>query len=161
MIILDLLRTAEFHIKTPNEAHQLAEFLCNICPNRKIALVGMQEIFLNAIEHGNLGICSDEKSELQKQGNWLKEIEKRIESPEYNKKFVTVSVTRTQNEMILTVIDQGKGFDWQSHVLKAHSASPSEATHGRGVDIAKQLVFSSMQYSGNGNTVTCAISLEP
>jgi hypothetical protein len=157
MTIIRLLHNAEFRIQRIEEAQDLAEFISEICPSPNIAIVGMTEVFFNAIEHGNLGITCHEKTELQKNGDWLAEIEKRIASTEHAHKFVTVFYSKTDQEIILKIVDQGDGFDWKKYENEAPQSLLS--THGRGLDIAKKLVFSSMQYSEKGNEVTCVMPL--
>ena len=154
---MKLLYNAEFRLQRIEEAHVLAGLISEICPSPNIAMVGMTEVFFNAIEHGNLGITCHEKTELQKNGDWLAEIDKRIKSPENADKFVTIYYKKTEREITLKVIDQGDGFDWKKY--ENESPQPQLSTHGRGLDIAKKLLFSSMQYSGKGNEVTCVIPL--
>lgn len=158
MSISKLLKNAEFKLQRIDEAQALAEFLSPLFPNPNIAIVGITEVLFNSIEHGNLGITCHEKTELQKSGDWLVEIEKRLRSPEYANKYVTVYYSRTDNHATLKIVDQGNGFDWRK--LETEAPQSILSTHGRGLDIAKKLVFSSMQYAGNGNEVTCVIPLE-
>ena len=43
----------------------LATLLSNICPDPQRVVVGMSELLINAVEHGNLGITYDEKGVLK------------------------------------------------------------------------------------------------
>lgn len=154
--IARFLIDGHFRIRLLSEAIALAEFLGKACPNPAVNSVGISEILVNAIEHGNLGISSQEKLQLQKENRWLSEIERRLQLPEYIDKHVNVTVTRTSTEMRLQVQDDGKGFDWQTLKNVKHD---NQSTQGRGILMAENLAFKSLEYSGKGNVVTCVISL--
>ncbi len=157
-ILADLLIQGQFRLKRLAEAHLLAEFLSHHCPRPRLVVVGITEILVNAIEHGNLGIGYEEKTRLQLQDDWLKEIDRRLSAPENKHKYVEVDFNRTDDEIHIKVTDQGKGFDWKKYHDK--DAESSAETHGRGIVLAKSLAFKSLQYSGAGNQVTCIISLK-
>ncbi len=58
--------------------------------------------------------------------------------------------------MQLRVEDEGKGFNWKA--LK-NAAIDNQSTQGRGIFMAKNLAFKSLEYSEKGNVVTCIIAL--
>lgn len=146
-----------FRFRTLEEARTVAIFVAQACPCPRVAIVGLTEVFINAIEHGNLGISSDEKTELQNSMQWIAEIEKRLALPENRSKYVEVEFFRGEHEIKITVTDHGTGFDWQ----KNHIISPEDkhSTHGRGLAMAKDLAFSRQEYVGKGNVVNCYIAL--
>ncbi len=151
------LKNGHFEIQHPMQAHSLASFLAQACPDPRSSIVGITEILLNAVEHGNLNIGFDEKSKLQKENNWMKEIDRRLTLPEYANRFVHIEFTRQETEIHLKVTDQGEGFDWK----KYQEPDPKNmlSTHGRGILMAKALAFKSLNYSDKGNEVTCIIPL--
>jgi hypothetical protein len=151
-----LLLNGCFRFRSLQDANHLAEFFAQACPNPHLAIVGISELLINAIEHGNLGIDSEEKAILQHNNNWLSEIERRLALPEYQHKYAEVEFTRTDTEIHLKVTDQGKGFDWQQY----HAPTDPFSTHGRGILMAKKLVFKRLEYSGIGNVVTGVIALQ-
>ena len=71
---LSLLRQAEFSFSNLAEAHELAAALSSMCRDQQSASVGLIELLVNAVEHGNLGISYDEKAELRKNFKWEDEI---------------------------------------------------------------------------------------
>ncbi len=150
------LMKAHFRIRLLPEAIALAQFLGKACPNPALHIVGISEILVNAIEHGNLGITSNEKSQLQKENRWLPEIERRLQLPEYRNKYVNVTLSRTDTEIQLYVEDDGNGFNWKA--LK-NAALDKHSTQGRGILMAENLAFKSLEYSDKGNAVTCIIAL--
>lgn len=150
-----LLHNGRFKFRYLAEANLLAQFIAKACPNPRLAIMGISELLINAIEHGNLGIGSEEKAKLQQQNIWIEEINRRCDLPEYKTRIAEVQFTRTETEIELVVTDQGEGFDW-----KAVENGPSDrlSTHGRGILMAKQLVFKRLEYSGKGNIVTGIIA---
>lgn len=157
-----LLCRGLFRFKRLSEARVLAEFIAHGCPNPRLAVMGISELFVNAVEHGNLGISYEEKSQLQLRDDWLEEIDRRLDSPEHKDQYVEVEFTRTQTEIQLKVTDQGHGFDWsviQTCPSDANSSNPL-SSHGRGILMAKQLSFKSLEYSGKGNVVTATIAIK-
>jgi len=153
---LRLLRQATFRIRTLDEARDLGGVLANACPDPSTAVIGLTELLLNAVEHGNLGITYDEKSSMERK-EWQQEVERRLALPENAAKYVDVEVDRSEETIRFTIRDGGKGFDWHSFL----EIDPSRAfdTHGRGIAIARRLSFQSLEYAGCGNTVVATVLL--
>ena len=152
-----LLKSGHFRFRRLSEAYVLAKFFSAPCPNPTTALVGISEMLVNAIEHGNLGISSKEKEKLQAEDIWVSEIERRVDLPEHQHKFVEVQFMRTETEIQLTITDQGDGFN--SDGFNQPLVEESLATHGRGILMAKKLSFKRLEYSKKGNEVFCTIAL--
>jgi anti-sigma regulatory factor (Ser/Thr protein kinase) len=157
LTLMPVLSHGFFRLRQMTEANLLAEYIASQCPNPRLVTVGISELIINAIEHGNLGITFDEKSELQSNNTWISEIERRLNLPENQTKFVEVEYTRTDTEIKITIIDQGKGFDWKKFEPSPEGQAPK--SHGRGIFLAKNLSFKELYYSGSGNVVTCVIAL--
>lgn len=162
--IASLIVKAEFKLKTFHEAEALAEFLSALCPNHKLVKMGLFELFTNAIEHGNLGITSEEKTQLQKEDRWLEEIEHRLKLPENKDKYADVLVTRQEQighpELKIQITDQGPGFDWKKYESEnEQQKNLNLEEHGRGIVMAKGLAFKEVIYSEQGNVVTAVIKL--
>lgn len=150
------LINGHFRFRLLSEAMALAEFLAKACPSPAVHSVGISEILVNAIEHGNLGITSEEKLQLQKENRWLPEIERRLQLPEHCNQYVNVKVTQSASEMRLHVQDDGKGFNWRAF----KNANPNHtSTQGRGILMAERLAFKSLEYSEKGNAVVCVIEV--
>lgn len=154
----NFLIEAKFQFKTLNEAYSVANFLSTACPNPRLVIVGLSEMFINGIEHGNLGITYEEKTKLQEEDNWIPEIERRLKLPENLHKFVEVEFKKTPSEIRIKVTDQGNGFDWRKFKKLDHEHRYH--VHGRGIPLAQSLVFENLQFSEKGNEVTCVIPLE-
>lgn len=145
-----------FQFRTRQEAQKLATILSLYSPSPVPVAIGLSELFLNAIEHGCLGIGHDEKGELIDQGLLEQEIESRLTSPEYQDRFATVEFSKDGNEFTFTVQDPGDGFD---HLTYMSDQEGHTKKHGRGIVMAKGC-FTTLSYTGNGNTVR-AVFLAP
>lgn len=153
--ITELLRQGRFQIRTMEEAYDLAILLGRACPDSEKVVFGLNELLVNGVEHGNLGIRFDEKTYLQETDTWEKEIQHRLSLPENAQKVVDVLFERLADCIQITITDQGHGFDWQEYEhIKADRILKS---HGRGIAMAKALSFSRVEYRGTGNQVVCVI----
>ena len=143
--------------KTPDEARTLAGQLAQLCPDPEQALIGLLELLLNAVEHGNLGISYAEKSALVQQSALGAELERRLLLPEYADKTATVSVTWTGDEIHFLIRDQGAGFDWSPYL----EIDPARVRHpnGRGIAWAKGVSFQRIEYHGIGNEVLAVVCI--
>ncbi|MBK7462957.1 MAG: response regulator [Betaproteobacteria bacterium] len=154
---LQFLKQAEFSIRTVDEASQLASFIARACPNAEMVVMGISELLINAIEHGNLGLSYAEKSSLKRDDCWRPEIDRRAALATNIEKEVKLQFQRDERSITLRVIDQGNGFDWQSFL----EIEPERAfdPNGRGIALARLLSFSTLIYEGGGNTAVATISL--
>lgn len=154
---LDMVKESYFEISKPDEALYLANHLANFCPQPKDAVLGISEILLNAIEHGNLEISYNKKSDLIKMNKLEEEIAHLLTLPEYASRKAHVSYKRDDEKIVITIKDDGKGFDWEEYL----EIDPSRATHnhGRGIALSRMRSFDKLEYKGCGNEVECTIYL--
>jgi hypothetical protein len=105
----------------------------------------------NAVEHGNLGISYDEKTQLNNEGRWQEEVERRLCLPENLGKYALLKLEQGPTELRITIRDQGPGFDWENYL----QISPERVfdNHGRGIAMAGAVSFDRIEYRGNGNEV--------
>ena len=152
-----LLQRVEFHLRTLDQARSLASTLASFYPDPKRPFLGLSELMINAVEHGNLGISYERKSALLQEANWDAEIERRLNLPENAEKTVHVLLDHSEKEIRVTITDCGKGFDWKKYL----EMSPERAfdPNGRGIAMSKILSFDSLEYHGNGNQVTATVKL--
>ena len=154
---LRLLRQACFELQTLEQARDIAAIMANACPDPPAAVIGLTELLLNAIEHGNLGITYDEKSSMESKEEWYAEIARRLALPENAGKKVVLLYDRTDAEIRFTIRDDGAGFDWS----RFYEVDPQRVfdAHGRGIIMARTLSFSSVEYRGNGNEVVAVVKI--
>ncbi len=148
---LGSITQATFNFKSLAQGYLLAQFLSHQFPSSSSCLVGITELFINAVEHGNLQISYEDKSALLASGQWMEEVEKRLSEPCYQDKFVTVFFNKTPEKIEITVEDCGQGFDW--HAFEKVDPRRFLSSHGRGIMMAKSLSFTSLEYEGTGNRV--------
>ncbi len=138
-----------------NEAHEYAQALALACPNPALAAMGLTEIFLNAIEHGNLGLNYNEKASFKSFEDWLNEVNRRLLLRENIHKYVKVEVETNTDQIKFTVTDCGYGFDWEKY-QKGNNMSITNR-NGRGIILASNLAFDKVTYFPPGNKVECLI----
>lgn len=73
--------------------------------------LSLREMLINAIEHGNLDIDFEEKTELQANGDYLQFLIERQKEPKYTYKFVTIEFTVGPELISFRITDEGNGFD--------------------------------------------------
>jgi len=113
--------------------------------------LGLSELLLNAVEHGNLEITFDEKDHAI-QNDTLQDLYlERLSNPALSQRKVDVSYTMNMDSCEWVITDQGSGFD-----AKALPDPVAEdgllRMHGRGIFICK-FQFDTMEYIGCGNQV--------
>ena len=151
------LQSGTFRFRDVSEARDLATLLANGCPNPQKVILGLVELLVNAVEHGNLQITYDEKTQLNEQNELENEIANRLSSPDHVGKYVMVDFERSAETIQITITDQGEGFDWQSYWnLDTNRAFDS---HGRGIAMARMMSFDCLEYRGAGNQVICTIAV--
>lgn len=150
-----LLVSGEFRFRTLSEARQLTLLLSQACPEPQRVALGLSELLINAVEHGNLGINYQEKTRLVQQGRWQDEITQRLQDAAYLERYVQVSFHCDEKEISVVIKDEGPGFDWQPFL----SFSPDRAfdPHGRGISMARMLSFDDLEFLGCGNTVRVTV----
>ena len=147
-----LLIEGTFRFRTLEEAEYLALRIAKAC-SMPDAVVGISELLANAVEHGNLNITYNEKSELVTQGLLFQTIQERLDLPEHSKKFVEIKMSKHEDTTTMLIKDQGPGFDFNKYLT--FDESRAFDNHGRGIAIAR--TFLNVQYLGNGNEVLVTI----
>ncbi len=155
---LDLMEEARFRFQTLEDAASLASYVSHCFPQPENVVIGLHELLLNAIEHGNLGITYSEKTNLVRDASWNQEIERRLGLPEYRKNFATLTFKATQAVLLVHIKDAGRGFDWKKYL--DFSADRATDPHGRGIATSRALSFHSLEYLGAGNEVRCTVKLD-
>jgi CheY-like chemotaxis protein len=150
---LERIETLRLSFRSLEDVRVISFFLASLFPDPGSARLGITELMLNAVEHGNLGISYAEKSELIERGTWHTEVERRLELPANGGKYATATLERLQGAISLTIEDQGAGFDWQSY----SSLDPVRAldAHGRGIVMSRMVSFDEVVYAVPGNKVVC------
>jgi DNA-binding response OmpR family regulator len=114
--------------------------------------LGLHEMVLNAIEHGNLGINSQEKCEALERGAFNQLIEQRQSDPRLLARRVVIDYRFDGAAVSYLIEDEGEGFDWRAYIERDESENLL-ASNGRGIMISRY-VFDSIEYNDRGNAVT-------
>ena len=155
--LANLLLCSEFQLRTLLEARTLANALSGYYPQPQRVILGISELLINAVEHGNLGISYQEKSRLLQQGGWEGEIERRLSLPENISKTVTVQLERKPHEMSLIISDCGAGFEYTNYL--EISAERAFDPNGRGIAMSRMMSFDTLEYQGKGNQLVAVVRI--
>lgn len=156
-VALQCLQSACFSFQTQEHARALAILAAHAAPDPQRVVLGLSELLLNAVEHGNLGITYAEKSHLLQANQLEEEVRHRLADSRYKDRLATLEIGRTPDSLVFKICDEGNGFAWQPFL----EISPERAfhTHGRGIAMANMLSFDTLEYQGTGNTVVAKIQL--
>ena len=158
-----LMERGVFKIKTLPQAKSLSILLASLCPSSTELALGLIELMINAIEHGNLEITFEEKGELLASGNWQLEIDRRLQLPKYKEKQVTIEFIQKSKTVEFLITDEGAGFNSGKYLgdkPKTDRKSDLKIFHGRGIKLASQVCFDQLEYLGTGEQVKATIKLE-
>jgi len=115
--------------------------------------LALKEIIINAIEHGNLNISYEEKTQAQLNDTFENLLKERQKNPKYKDKKVLISSIVSSKKIAFKIQDEGKGFDHRKLEKEKNKANEKELSHGRGIIITKS-VFDKVIYNDIGNQVT-------
>ena len=147
------------HMRTGNPP---ADILAMIAPaaglsgHKDILHTILTELYLNALEHGILGLSSCLKNEDDGSQTFYTEKEKRLKSLKEGQIEVIVSQDKRSdiNGIRIWIHDSGAGFD--HHKIPASS---SDDSHGRGLMLVKSLCNDEVYFKNGGATVEVFYSL--
>lgn len=116
--------------------------------------MALQEMILNGVEHGNLGISFQKKRVLMERGNYREFLLKRQKTAPYRDRILYVEYSLQEGLLRYTVRDEGEGFDLES-TLEAIDREMEEnlLSNGRGIRLTRT-IFDKVEYNEKGNQVT-------
>ncbi len=136
-----------------NVVSKLTEDLHEFFDDMELSMIriGLREMLINAIEHGNLEISNEDKTRYLEQGVYHIVLKDRLSNPYYANKKVTVEQKFTLKEVIYKISDEGNGFDVKKY-YNQENPNLSSSIHGRGIFITKN-AFDTVKYNKKGNVV--------
>jgi DNA-binding response OmpR family regulator len=149
-----LLHAGTFQFRTTNDAELLAAHIASGVGHPELC-IGLAELMLNAIEHGNLQIGYQEKGQLLAEHRLEAEIERRLSLPHYRNRHARVSLRRTRATMKVTIRDEGAGFDFDRYMTLDKKRMFD--SHGRGILMASATL--DLRYIPPGNQVEVRLPL--
>ncbi len=144
-----------FFITAEEVSHRLVRNLVKFIDQKLVDLlrIGLREIIINAIEHGNLNITFDEKSEVTMSDHYMDFIMNRRLEPTYRDRKVTIEYSLTPKRVAYKIADDGSGFDHARILSKtASSVNDEMLAHGRGITMALN-IFDEIKFNKRGNQV--------
>lgn len=147
------------HLKISNDIHiipSVTDFIFSnvdyIFSEISFMKIGLQEILINAIEHGNLNISYEEKQKLLQAGDYNRILKEKASHPDFVDKFVDIKVFSTPDYLKIIVEDMGEGFDLSSI---PDPENPENFLNESGKGIMMTLnAYDDVQYNKKGNKVT-------
>lgn len=147
------LDSAEFNIRTLADVQNVTPFIAQFFPRPANAVIGIAELLINAVEHGNLEIDYDMKGELLNNNCWSSEVQRRLSLPQYRNRQVHISLERLDDRVQITITDEGRGFTWSD--FDVLSETRMFDLHGRGILLARSNCFDGVTFYDKGNVVCC------
>ncbi|GAB4421952.1 MAG: hypothetical protein OHK0011_00140 [Turneriella sp.] len=136
---------------------ELATFLSGLCrryvDEQKVTTyrIMLREMLLNAIEHGNLEIDFDTKTQALMTETYFELIDERRRTEPYRNRVVAVDCLIDAQKIAFRITDEGKGFDHRA-MLARLTDERNETAHGRGIVMTLQ-EFDKVRYNDKGNSV--------
>lgn len=150
-----LLDVGRFRFKSVEEADLLAVHIASACGTPD-ASMGLRELLVNAVEHGNLGITYDEKSRLLAENRLEAERKRRLASAEYRDRRGELTLQKLPGFVEVTIRDEGPGFDFERFMTMDDERLFD--AHGRGVLMASASL--ELEYLNPGNYVRVRMPIE-
>lgn len=142
------LNSGLFKFQTPSQAKSVALLLSQIAPQPDRVFLGLFEIFINSIEHGNLQIEPDRKNQAIQEGRYREELELLARQYPYNSRWVQVECISDCEFCTLRVSDEGSGFNWRTQV--GQCSAPSILGEMHGLHRAMNAGFHQLDYEEDG-----------
>ena len=147
------------HLRIANDISlidSVVEFIFNnidyISKKNYFLKIGLQEILINAIEHGNLDISYAEKKELLEKGNYEALLKQRADFPEFTNRYVDIKIFSNSEYLKIIVEDMGKGFDLKT-IPDPENPENFFKEGGKGILMALN-AYDKVEFNEKGNVVS-------
>jgi DNA-binding response OmpR family regulator len=161
-VALDFVRVRTTTLEFPGRPGLLAKVVAWLgrelrqgYPGAEVSLaeikLALYETLANAVEHGNLGITYDMKTQAMEQPGGMEAlIRERLQDPRLAARKVHLEVTYRPDRVEYVVRDEGEGFDPQA--LRAKPLGDTTALHGRGLALVRHYM-SEVAWNERGNEI--------
>jgi|GEM_PF-2048259 len=136
-------------------SHKLTRNLSKVLPNSDLQSlrISLREMLINAIEHGNLGVTYEEKTQAQQEGDFMDFLRVRQQDPRYAEKQVFIDYVFDDQKVAYQITDEGNGFNHADMMSDdSETANAEFLAHGRGITMTRN-VFNLVRYNKAGNKV--------
>jgi anti-sigma regulatory factor (Ser/Thr protein kinase) len=108
---------------------------------------------LNSVEHGNLGITFEEKTESLANDEYFQVLIDRQKDPKNIAKKISIEYSLHSDRVEFRITDAGDGFDHVKMLNRSkNDISLVPVGHGRGIMMAREF-FDKIQFNEKGNSV--------
>jgi|CXWL01.1.fsa_nt_gi DNA-binding response OmpR family regulator len=120
--------------------------------------MALQELLLNAIEHGNLGISGIEKEAAIDHEQYDLLVEQRRQEERYRHRRVQIDwrLDLVAGQIQFRIVDEGEGFDWRRYLSDQIEREEQPVGSGRGIFLVKNAV-ADFSYNEQGNAVSITV----
>jgi PAS domain S-box-containing protein len=123
--------------------------------------ISLREVLINAIEHGNLGITYQEKTNAMENDRYFEFIKERQCDPRNRSRRVEVEYSIDETKIVCKVTNEGQGFDHRTMMAdRASKANDEMLEHGRGLHMADNF-FDKITFNAKGNQILLTKFLSP
>lgn len=140
-----------YRLHGPDEVLRVATECARGCVRADRVAIGLAELIMNGIEHGNLGIGFTRKRELLDRGELEQEVRRRLAEGAGRTRRVTVTIQHLSDLVRYEIADEGVGFDPSPWLQPAPGRK--SAPNGRGIALARTQCFESLNFRPPGNVV--------
>ena len=112
----------------------------------------LYEVIMNAIEHGNLNILYETKKNWLKKNIYNKKLKELLKTEKAKTTQVQITLQIDDNSIIITVKDQGVGFNPRQEAKKINNDGFARES-GRGIMMIKSY-FDDVKFNKKGNVIT-------
>lgn len=167
--VLQLVGRRATEISFPSDSTLLSKIvaylgreLTNNYPGYDIAItdvkLALYEALANALEHGNLEISFDEKSQaMEEPGGILDLIAARLADDRLGKRSIHLDVTYGTESVSYAIRDEGPGFDPELVLNKP--VADTSALHGRGITLIRAYM-DEVTWNASGNEIQITMGLK-
>ena len=138
----------------PDVVEMILSELSLVFPREEILdlQLGLYELIVNAIEHGNLELGFEEKQKLLESSpqDWMGVLEKRAGEERYRDRKVHITCRHERGTCEWVIEDEGRGFDPEA--VPSCLGEGVEGLSGRGIFLAR-MQFDELSFLGRGNRV--------
>jgi len=129
-------------------------------PRRIHLRAALQELVMNAVEHGCLEIEYHDKVDAMANDQYDELIGRRRQDPRFQGRRVTIRAIYDKSRQVVTykIADEGKGFKWKTWVKSGIEVCPTDDVSGRGIFFVHSF-FPDIMYNDRGNKVMFTVSL--
>ncbi len=118
--------------------------------------IAIQEVLINAVEHGNLEVGYDKKTELKRiGGNYWELLCENCDSDYLENRKVRINYELNRGKIIYIVSDDGRGFTWQNFLDDSYEPLVNDVMatfHGIGLQMVKK-AFDVIEFNEKGNEI--------